>query len=518
MSLRARLVIGLVTLAAVGLLVLGAVTYGALSNFEVNRVDDQASSAIGPAVQALRRKGAFTAAEADAIREVPGNVPGTIGAPLVPAIGEGGRGGPGGFPGDPDRGRGDDRPDPPPSGTYAEQRTAAGEVAGHTFLGLTPGEAQPAVPTLPKDIQRGEPTTISSGGKRYRVYAKATPQLPDQTTIVAIPFTEVDATLNQLLLVEGLVIAAVLAAMGVAAWWTVGIGLRPLDRFGETAGAIAGGDLSRRVEPAEPRTEVGRLGLALNAMLGRLEEAFAERRASEERLRRFLADASHELRTPLASIRGYAELFRIGAAREGPDVEKAMSRIEDESARMGVLVEDLLALARLDEVRDQHREPVDMTQLAGDAVDDARAVAPDREIALNTGHNGDVVLDGDPAQLRQVLANLMRNALVHTPAGTPIEVSVEAVADVRVARLEVRDHGPGLPAGDPAELFGRFWRADPGRGRGRAGAGLGLSIVAAIVAAHGGRAEAADAPGGGARFTVTLPLDAPPAPDEEGEV
>ena len=175
-----------------------------------------------------------------------------------------------------------------------------------------------------------------------------------------------------------------LLALALGAWLIVRLGLRPLDRIGETAGAIAAGDLSRRVEPAEPRTEVGRLGLALNAMLARLEEAFAERRASEERLRRFLADASHELRTPLASIRGYAELFRIGAAREGPDVEKAMTRIEDESARMGVLVEDLLALARLDEVRDQHREPVDMAQLAGDAVDDARAVAPEREIELRT--------------------------------------------------------------------------------------------------------------------------------------
>ena len=326
-----------------------------------------------------------------------------------------------------------------------------------------------------------------------------------------MPFTRADETLDQLLVVQALVIAGVLLALAMAAWWIVRLGLRPLDRIGETAGAIAAGDLSRRVEPAEPRTEVGRLGLSLNAMLSRLEEAFAERRASEERLRRFLADASHELRTPLASIRGYAELFRIGAAREGPDVEKAMTRIEDESARMGVLVEDLLALARLDEVRDRHREPVDMAALAGDAVDDARAVAPDRKIELHTSaRNGSVVLDGDPGQLRQVLANLMRNALVHTPAGTPIEVSVDSVADAdaREARLEVRDHGPGLPAGDPAELFERFWRADPARGRGRAGAGLGLSIVAAIVAAHGGRAEAADALDGGARFTVTLPLRA----------
>ncbi len=510
MSLRARLVIGLVALAAVGLLVLGAVTYGALSKFEVNRVDDQAAAAIKPAVRALVQADAITGSDADAVREEPGFAPGAAtGAPLVPIIGEDGRGRPYGRPGGgpPPGGRGKD-PDPPPSGTYAEQRSVTGKSTGGTFLGVTAGETEPTAPDLPDDVERGEYRTISSGGKRYRVHAEGTPLLPGQTTLVAVPFTDVDATLDQLLLTEGVVIAAVLALLGGAAWWTVGVGLRPLARIGATAGAIAGGDLARRVEPAEPRTEVGRLGLALNAMLARLEEAFAERRASEERLRRFLADASHELRTPLASIRGYAELFRIGAAREGPDVEKAMSRIEDESARMGVLVEDLLALARLDEVRDLHREPVDMAQLAGDAVDDARAVAPEREIDLRLDGGG-VVIDGDPGQLRQVLANLMRNALVHTPAGTPIEVAVDSVADAREARLVVRDHGPGLPAGDPAELFERFWRADPGRGRGRAGAGLGLSIVAAVVAAHGGRAEAADAPGGGARFTVTLPLRAP---------
>jgi two-component system OmpR family sensor kinase len=323
-------------------------------------------------------------------------------------------------------------------------------------------------------------------------------------TVVAVPFTETEATLHQLLFIEALVIGGVLLALAAAAWWLVRLGLRPLDRIGATAGAIAAGDLSHRVERAEPRTEIGRLGLALNAMLGRLEEAFAERRASEERLRRFLADASHELRTPLSSIRGYAELFRIGAARKGPDVEKAMSRIEDEAARMGVLVEDLLALARLDEIRDAHREPVDLTDLAADAVDDARAVAPDREIELRGAGNGDVLVDGDPDQLRQVLANLVRNALVHTPEGTAIEVSVASAGSD--ATLAVRDHGPGLPTDDPSELFDRFWRADPGRGRGRAGAGLGLAIVAGIVHAHGGRAEAADADGGGARFTVVLPL------------
>jgi len=274
-----------------------------------------------------------------------------------------------------------------------------------------------------------------------------------------------------------------------------------------TADAIAAGDLSRRVTPADRRTEVGRLGLALNGMLERLEEAFAERRASEERLRRFIADASHELRTPLASIRGYAELFRMGAVREPGDAEKALKRIEDEAARMGVLVEDLLTLARLGQVAQAPHAAVDLAALARDAVDDARAIAPDRRIEAH-GDAGAIV-SGDAHGLRQVLGNLVRNALVHTPAGTPIDVTVTR-AGAMIA-LEVRDHGPGLPTQDTEALFERFWRAEGGRERGRAGAGLGLAIVAAIVEAHGGAVRAEDAPGGGARFVVELPAAGPAA-------
>jgi two-component system OmpR family sensor kinase len=272
--------------------------------------------------------------------------------------------------------------------------------------------------------------------------------------------------------------------------------------MGATAGAIAGGDLGRRVEPADERSEVGRLGLALNAMLERLEGAFAERRRSEDRLRRFIADASHELRTPLASIRGYAELFRMGAARDPADVAKAMRRIEDEAARMGVLVEDLLTLARLDETVSAPHAPVDLGELVRDAVDDARATAPERTVGLEV--EPPVTVSGDAHQLRQVLGNLLRNALVHTPGGTPIEVSAAAAPSGEV-RIEVRDHGPGLPAGEPGTLFERFWRSEGGRERGKGGAGLGLAIVARIVDAHGGRVEAADAPGGGAAFVVWLP-------------
>ncbi len=337
--------------------------------------------------------------------------------------------------------------------------------------------------------------------------------------------------LHSLLLVEGLVILGVLLVLGLLARIVVRVGLLPLERMADTADAIAGGDLSHRVEPADERTEVGRLGIALNAMLGRLERAFAAQKASEERLRRFLADASHELRTPLASIRGYAELFRIGAAREPGETEKAMRRIEQEAARMGVLVEDLLTLARLDELHNAEHSVVDLAALARDAVDDARATAPDRTIELRA--TGQVTVLGDAHQLAQLLANLLRNALIHTPAGTPIEVTVtrgedperrgvdrEARGVDQEARLEVRDHGSGLPEGDPAALFERFWRAEPGRERGRAGAGLGLAIVAGVVERHGGHVRATNAPDGGASFTVSLPLTIQPfaGPDLDEKV
>ena len=345
-----------------------------------------------------------------------------------------------------------------------------------------------------------------SGDLRYRAVATGLPG--GEQIVVAVPLGDVDETLDRLLLVEALVILGVLLVLGVAAAWLVRLGLRPLDRMGTTAGIIARGDLSRRVTPATPRTEVGRLGLALNAMLERLEEAFAQRQASEDRLRRFLSDASHELRTPLASIRGYAELFRMGAAREPADVEKAMRRIEEEAARMGVLVEDLLALARLDEQREPVREPVDVSAIARDAVDDARATAPDRRIDVDAPSGAGVL--ADPHQLRQVLANLLRNAIVHTPAGTPVEVTVARAADNVV--VQVRDHGPGLPDGDADALFERFWRSEGGRERGRAGAGLGLAIVAGIVAAHRGRVQAENAADGGACFTVTLPATPQAAP------
>ncbi len=458
-SLRARLIAVLLTVAAVGLLVLAAVTYAEQRSFLLERVDQQLADAAPPMERVLT---------------------------------EGLR---------PDTGRFGGGPPPNlPSGTYAELRDSNGKLIGKPQRASVFVEDTERL-ALPADLAIGRPRTVGSGDDAYRVRAERAREVPGATVVVAVPLTDTDATLDRLLLVEALVILGVLLVLGVVAALLVRLGLRPLDRMGTTAGIIAGGDLSRRVTPATPRTEVGRLGLALNAMLDRLEEAFAQRQQSEDRLRRFLSDASHELRTPLASIRGYAELFRMGAAREPEDVAKAMRRIEDEAARMGILVEDLLALARLDELREQVRLRVDVGDIARTAVDDARATARERTITVAAEPGADVL--GDPDQIGQVLANLLRNAIVHTPAGTPIEVAVARAGDD--VRVQVRDHGPGLPAAGADALFDRFWRAEGGRERGKAGAGLGLAIVAGIVGAHHGRVHAENADGGGARFTVLLP-------------
>ncbi len=292
-------------------------------------------------------------------------------------------------------------------------------------------------------------------------------------------------------------------------WIVIRVGLRPLDQMGRVASAIADGDLSRRVSPTNNRTEVGRLGLSLNKMLVRIEEAFDDRANSEERRRQFLSDASHELRTPLASIRGYAELFRLGPAQGPAELERAMARIEAEAARMGVLVEDLLALARFDELPEAQRTRVDVSELGAHAIDDARATAPGRTLTFFAP--GPLEVLASPDALRQLLANLLGNALIHTPDDSPVELIVST--DGGEVTIEVRDHGPGIPPGAEEQVFERFWRAEGGRARGRGGSGLGLSIVREIVAAHGGTVAASNHPDGGARLIVRLPAaPAVPAP------
>ncbi|MFC4059904.1 sensor histidine kinase [Planomonospora corallina] len=298
--------------------------------------------------------------------------------------------------------------------------------------------------------------------------------------------------------------AAALAGLTLLAAYLVRRGLRPLDRIVETAADIGAGDLDRRIEAAPAAGEVGRLGHALNAMLGQLEAAFREREESQERLRRFVADASHELRTPVATIRGYAELFRRGAATRPEDLAVAMRRIEAEATRMGALVDEMLLLARLEAGRPLERAPVELTALVADAVADTLAIEPDRP--LETEHPGPVEVPGDAARIRQAVGNLLANVLAHTPPGAPAVVRVRRAGGEAV--IEVADTGPGLGEEQRTLVFERFYRAGGGRGgeRHQGGAGLGLAIVAAVAAAHGGRAEADSRPGGGAVFRMALPL------------
>jgi two-component system OmpR family sensor kinase len=237
-------------------------------------------------------------------------------------------------------------------------------------------------------------------------------------------------------------------------------------------------------------------------MLSQIESAFRERTESNTRLRRFIADASHELRTPLTSIRGYSEMLRRGASESPADADTARRRIEEESVRMSILVDDMLLIARLDQGRPLESKPVDLQLIASDTAADARAVAPRREITISAP--GPVVVAGDDTRLRQVLGNLVRNALVHTPQQSAIEIAVSTVDGV--GRMSVIDHGPGLKPAELEHIFEPFYRADPSRSRDSGGAGLGLSIVSAVVGAHGGNVKVTETSGGGATFEVELPL------------
>jgi two-component system OmpR family sensor kinase len=347
----------------------------------------------------------------------------------------------------------------------------------------------------------------AGSGALYRAQALS---VPEGTLITAVSLNPTKDTLGSLLRIELLVSLAVVAALCALALWTVRRGLRPLDAMATTAGAIASGDLAQRVEGAADGSEVGRLGAALNTMLAQIEAAFGEKSASEARLRQFVADASHELRTPLTSVRGYAELVRKGAYSDEEGRRRALARIEHEVDRMGGLVDDLLLLARLDQGRPLERVPVPLHRVSRDAVDDALAADPARPIELAV--RGPVVVLGDPDRLAQVVHNLVRNALTHTPATSPVTVTVTAEAGMGVVR--VADRGPGMEPAQAARVFDRFYRGDASR-TGQ-GTGLGLSIVRAIAEALGGRARVSSSPGEGSVFTVELPLaptaaDGPPA-------
>ena len=462
-SLRGRLLIGVISLVVLGLLIADTATYAALQSSLISQLDDQIKSGHNAAISGLGG---------------PNEGPGPSGSGL-------------------------------PAGTVIELLSPSGAVLLAKRLEVPGSTASSAMPDLPEHLPAASEkapaflTLAGTGGVRqYRAAIWPEDFFSGNYVVLAIPMTGVLSTLSRLLELEAVISAGVVVATAILALLIIRISLRPLEKMGAVANEIAAGDLSRRVEPATGKTEIGRLGLALNGMLSQIESAFAERTASNRRLRRFVADASHELRTPLTSIRGYSEMLRRGAAESPRDAELARRRIEEEAIRMTSLVDDMLVLARVDQGRPLDHEPVDLQAIATDAAADARAVAPQRDI--NLAVPGRVVVNGDDTRLRQVVGNLVRNALVHTPPKTPIDISLST--EDSVARLSVADHGPGLAADDIDRIFEPFYRADPSRSRDSGGAGLGLSIVSAVVTAHGGHVKVRETEGGGATFEVELPL------------
>ena len=456
LSLRARLLLGVFVLVAAGLFAASAFSYTSLRSFLLDRVDS---------TLAADHQGA----EAHPQPDGPGGGNGTF-------------------------------------DVYVQRRSSTGQVLYDSGVPHFPGTTAPAPPRLPATItvpasaQAGGPDRVryftvpaTSGGDRYRVRASIDPGSTDML-IIATSLSGVDGTLHRLLVIELLVTLGVLAAIVLLGLWIVQLGLRPLDAIVVTADGIAAGDLSRRVERAESNTEVGRLGLALNTMLDRIEE-------SDQRLRRFVADASHELRTPIAAVRGYAALFGRGASTRPDDLERLIVGIGTASERMSALVEDLLLLARLDEHRPLESKPVRLDELAAEAVEMAQAVDPSHPIELQADQ---VVVLGDEARLRQVVDNLLGNARSHTPSGTSVRVTVRR--DLGDAVVEVADEGPGMSAEEASHAFERFYRADSSRVRDSGGVGLGLSIVAAVTEAHGGSVSVESEPGHGTTFRVRLPL------------
>ncbi|MFC9915236.1 sensor histidine kinase [Streptomyces sp. NPDC127197] len=412
-------------------------------------------------------------------------------------------------------------------------------LAGANRTKEAQGPALSRLDTAAVAAHGGRPFTVGStkGEARWRVIAvprvtpaalpgaTATPSADSGSVVVATSMDQVNSTVGRMWQNYRITGLGLLAVLAVACWFAVRSGLRPLSRVEQTAAEIAGGDLSRRIpELAGPNTELGRLAAALNGMLGQLETAFAARAESEARMSRFVADASHELRTPLAGIKGLTDLHRMGALPDREDIDATMDRIARESERLTRLVEDMLQLARLDEhalkvlgrptVRRAPNSPpgldlapADLRTLAADALHDVRALDPARAVTL-TGPSGDgppasAPALADEARLRQVVTNLVGNAVTHTAPGTAIRIGVGTVGGHAV--LEVADQGPGLTPNQSSRIFERFYRADTSRTRATGGAGLGLAIVHSLVTAHGGHVKVDSTPGQGATFRILLP-------------
>jgi two-component system OmpR family sensor kinase len=479
MSLRIRLLLAVGAVALIALLVADVVTYSALRSFLFTQIDQ---SLVTP--QRAAASPNFGGLE----------LPGTN--PFNPSR--------------------DPHPRSPILGGFEEIRSSSGtivlitpaQVNGHSYTPRlpTPITGFTVQPDGIRAVYFTAPAT-QAGGPSFRVRAS---KLEDGNEfIVAAPLDATNGTLNHLLFIELIVTGAALIAAVLLGWWLVRVGLRPLEEVERTAELIAEGELDNRVPGENTKTEVGRLARTVNIMLSRIQRAFAERdateaelRTSEGRLRQFVADASHELRTPVSAVSAYAEMYQLGMAKSGPELDRAMAGISLESARMGHLVEDLLTLARLDEGLPLEQKPVELVKLSADAVHTAAAVGPDWPVRLEAARPVEVT--GDPLRLRQVLDNLLSNVRAHTPTGTTTVVRVSQTSDEAV--VDVTDDGPGLDDEQRSRVFERFYRADPSRSRLKGGAGLGLSIVNAIVTAHGGTVQALSLPDGGASFSVHLPL------------
>jgi signal transduction histidine kinase len=468
--LRARLTAASVLLVALGLVAAGAATHFALQSFLIDRVDQEFAPAEGPALHWV------SDGDAGARRCVENALPlQSFVAAVLP---------------------GDDRVQ---HGLFHGHGTVTGdlrELAEHAPLGDSSAGGY-RLRAVPAAQIAASPGGAAACGRQPGVQSP-----PGEKIVIAISTADVTSTVSRLDRLELMIGLIVVVIAGGLAWGLVRFELRPLRRIEDTAAAIAAGDLSQRVDVGGPGTEIGRLGESLNAMLVQIERAFEERRASESRLRRFVADAGHELRTPLTSVRGYAELYRRGASDRPEDLAMIMARIESEAERMGVLVEDLLLLAKLDQGRPLERHPVALSRIASEMANDQRMLHPGWPVELRITPGIEVV--GDALRLRQAIGNLLANIRAHTPPGTRTAFSV----DVRdgVAAVEVADDGPGVPADVMGRVFERFFRADPSRSRASGGSGLGLSIVAAIVEAHGGSVEVDSPPAGGAVFRILLPL------------
>jgi two-component system OmpR family sensor kinase len=481
-SLRSRLVLGVVLLTAAGFILSGVVAQHALRSYLLQQVDTELLSLSGSSLPRVAEAGiardqddylGHDAAHPHATQSPGGRTP-------LQRI---------------------------PTSTSVTLLDATGAVTGALggdlnaapvtdyLAGITPAKAASF---------KGEAFTIDAKGNDFRAVALVLPN-GQGTVVAAQSLNELDRTVGKLgffFLLIGLLLITLIA---VASRIVIKLGMRPLEDVEVTAEQIAAGDLSARMPDANPHTEVGRLVTSLNSMLTRIESAFEARTESENKLRRFVADASHELRTPLTAIRGFSELYRQGAVSGEESTRDLLGRIEGESKRMGSLVEDLLLLARLDQAREMEFKPVNLNELVESAVVSARAAGPDHPVTFNAPSDELFTL-GDEPRIHQVVANLLANARAHTPAGTKVDVSLSRDADG--IRISVADNGPGLSAEDQKKIFERFYRADPSRVRvDGEGSGLGLSIVDAVMSAHGGTVTVQSELGKGATFTLFFPQE-----------